>query len=75
MFSLSKSVVVLGLSVLLALEGIQEEGRETFVCVLLEGKTFPVVGKNFSCRKEKFFLLEGKTFPEVRPKSSQFSKI
>ena len=28
----------------------------TFVCVLSEGKFFPVVGKFFSCWKEKFFL-------------------
>ena len=47
MFSLSKSVVVLGLSVLLALEGIQEEERQSSVCVLSEGKFFPVVGKIF----------------------------
>ena len=43
-----ETVVVLQLSVLLALEGIQEEERRTFVCVLSEGKTFPVGRKNFS---------------------------
>ena len=66
---------VQGLSVLLALEGIQEEERQSSVCVLSEGRTFSVGRKNFSCRKEKLFLSEGKTFSEGRPKSSQFSKI
>ena len=51
-----ETVVVLQLSVLLALEGIQEEERQSFVCVLSDGKYFPVGRKNFSCRKEKFFL-------------------
>ena len=48
-----ETVMVLQLSVLLALESIQEEERQSSVCVLSEGKTFS----------------------EVRPKSSQFSKI
>ena len=62
MFSLSKSVVVLGLSVLLALEGIQEEERQSSVCVLLEGRTFPVGRKNFSCWKGKYFSVGWKNF-------------
>ena len=56
MFSLSKSVVVLGLSVLLALEGIQEEERQSSVCVLSDGRVLPVGRKDSECRKEKLFL-------------------
>ena len=39
--------------------------RRTFVCVLSEGKTFPVGRKNFSCRKEGLFQLSGNFFPVV----------
>ena len=55
--------MVLGLSVLLALEWTRLVVRRTFVCVLSDGRTFPVGRKNFSCRKEELFLSEGRTFP------------
>ena len=61
-----ETVVVLQLSVLLVWEWTGLVGRRTFVCVLSEGRTFPVGRKNFSCRKEKLFLSEGRTFPVGR---------
>ena len=53
-----ETVVVLQLSVLLALEGIQEEERQSSVCVLSEGKIFPVGRKIFSCRMEELGMQE-----------------
>ena len=70
-----ETVVVLQLSVLLVWEWTRLVVRRMEEFFQLSGKTFPVGRKNFSCWKEKLFLSEGKTFSEVRPKSSQFSKI